>query len=197
MSRLFAIPVVLLTIIGYGLVKGAETPLKAVAETPLTKQPAKPPTSNRFDEYIEKKLRAEKADTEDLSPKLGSALSKGDKIEGQWDSHYWHDGPHLTIRKTEGNKYRVTLYARGDLSSFQLERIATFKAGVLTFDKPVMEYLPVKPYIRFYLLKTPHGPRFASQALVRRDVIGKKRVDWDYLEKTYLLNKKVKQETKK
>jgi len=150
-----------------------------------------PQLEDSFESFIEKELLTEKCDAANLTPQLAPWLSSHTKIEGQWDSHGWHDGPHLTICKTGSNEYRVTHFARGDLYSFKLERTATFSAGVLTFNKPVKEYAPVPPYNRFYLLDTPRGPRFASQATVREDIIGKEEVDWEFLDDYYLLRKRI------
>jgi hypothetical protein len=88
---------------------------------------------------------------------------------------------------TMPDSYSVTHFARGDLLSFKLERTATFCRGVLTFNKPVKEYLPAKPYTRFDLLETPCR-RFVSQAMVRDRII-KGQVSWERLDRTYALSK--------
>jgi len=86
-----------------------------------------PQLEDSFESFIEKELLTEKCDAANLTPQLAPWLSSHTKIEGQWDSHGWHDGPHLTICKTGSNEYRVTHFARGDLYSFKLERTATFQ----------------------------------------------------------------------
>ena len=78
---------------------GAELPPVSATKGAL---PARSPQDAALDalsQDVEKELLTEKADTEDLSPKLKSRLSKSTEIQGQWDSRYWHDGPHLTIRR--------------------------------------------------------------------------------------------------
>ncbi len=117
-----------------------------------------------YENSIEKELSVEEYDNEDISEHFKALLVDDNyDISGQWDSKYWHDGVHLTIKPRSDGKYAVIYYARGDLARWTLMRIASFKDGVLTFEKAVKEYAPVMPYTRFYLLKSPNGIRFVSQ----------------------------------
>lgn len=130
-------------------------------------------------ERIEPEIQKREPDTEDLSAKIKSLLVTNMSVEGQWDSHYWHDGVFLTVKKGREGRLEVHYYASGDLASWRLERTAAFKKGVLELDRPVMEYVPYKPYRHFYLITTPKGIRLVSQPLIRDWVLDKNPTNWN------------------
>ena len=169
-------------------------PIKAKANAMRAEESrAEQEAKERFESFsksIDESLTQEEHDGVDLAPELTKWLSPATEIEGQWDSQYWHDGNHLTIRKTASGDYAVTHFSRGDLYSFVLERTGTFNRGVLVFNRPVKGYAPSTPYTRYYLLATPQGLRFASQATARKDIVGHEKVKWDFLDGFSLLRRR-------
>jgi hypothetical protein len=132
-------------------------------------------TSYLLSKQSEEEMVKKEGDFENLSKKIKNILVKDFDIEGQWDSYYHHDGVHLFIEKNDNNLFNIYYHASSDLWSWSFIRTATFKNGVLEFNKPVEEYSPYGTYKHFYLLKTPYGTRLVSQPRVRRYL---KQGDW-------------------
>jgi hypothetical protein len=142
-----------------------------------------------IEEMIEKELEGAKVDTSDLSTQLDPWIVKEADITGQWDSSGWHDGPHLTIMKRADGQYSVVFHARGDLLSWTLKRTASFRNGVLEFNRPVKEYLPLHPYKFFYLLKIKNELRFASHSIAKEYLLNKNLEKLDSFADEYILRR--------
>ncbi|QTA93725.1 hypothetical protein [Desulfonema magnum] len=130
-------------------------------------------------EVIEKELLGAEIDSSDLSPRLSQWLVRQADITGQWDSSYWHDGVvHLTIRKRADGRFDIVYYARGDITSWVLKRIANFENGVLEFNKSVWEYGPYDPYKYFYLLRVNNSLYFASHPVAKEWIVAEEPKGW-------------------
>jgi len=74
------------------------------------------------------------------------------QLEGTWSNPGEFSYTSITFEKRCAGNYGVKFYSGGCEMEWTLDREATYKKGVITFDKPVEEYLPAL-YTRMYTIQ--------------------------------------------
>ncbi len=73
----------------------------------------------------------------------------------------------LDINKTEDDDYSVVISVKGDVGSWTLFRKASFKNGLLVFDRPIMDYGSNEAYRYMYLLRVNNAPAFLTHPIAK------------------------------
>lgn len=100
---------------------------------------------------VEKELARWKPEKTWTNPPVEKLVVKAN-LEGKWEWRLTLEGSDLFFRRVAKDSYEVELNTGGCLGAWKLLRKATFKQGVISFDRPVREYAG-PTYDRLYVVQ--------------------------------------------
>ena len=126
-------------------------------------------------------------DKADISYKLNNMILDDWDICGQWHSENWHESLTLDINKTGNNDYNVVISVNGDVGFWKLFRKASFKNGLLVFDRPILDYGSNEAYRYVYLLRVHNAPVFLTHPIAKLIKFEENKSEYDKSSNLFLL----------
>src|SRR4051812_38512522 len=101
---------------------------------------------------VERRLSKWKPGIVDQTTPSSAIWIKKADLTGKWSTEHYMDGSTLALTPTGPDTYSVEFTTAGCMAAWKLPRTATFRDGMLTFNKAVDEYAPAT-YDRVYTVR--------------------------------------------